>query len=118
LTEPNNNLIGDTTWIHYPSPRRQKARHHGLLSHGQVLSLNQNYWHGRKQKPGDRAACALLVGLSGSAVSYPPLPLRARHVSSSLKEINGPVRLDLSAQSAAIQQCFSLTTNQQTVLSA
>jgi hypothetical protein len=41
LTEPNNNLIGDTTWIHYPSPRRQKARHHGLLSHGQVLSLNQ-----------------------------------------------------------------------------
>jgi hypothetical protein len=29
-----------------------------------------------------------------------------------------PVRLDLSAQSAAIQQCFSLTTNQRTVLSA
>jgi hypothetical protein len=30
----------------------------------------------------------------------------------------GPVRLDLSAESAAIQQYFSLTTNQQTVLSA
>jgi hypothetical protein len=29
-----------------------------------------------------------------------------------------PVRLDLSAQSAAIKQCFSLTTNQRTVLSA
>jgi hypothetical protein len=29
-----------------------------------------------------------------------------------------PVRLDLSAESAAIQQCFSLTTNQRTVLSA
>jgi hypothetical protein len=29
-----------------------------------------------------------------------------------------PVRLDLSGESAAIQQCFSLTTNQQTVLSA
>jgi hypothetical protein len=28
------------------------------------------------------------------------------------------VRLDLSAESAAIQQCFSLTTNQRTVLSA
>jgi hypothetical protein len=31
---------------------------------------------------------------------------------------NRPVRLDLSAESAAIQQCFSLTTNQRTVLSA
>jgi hypothetical protein len=29
-----------------------------------------------------------------------------------------PVRLDLSAESATIQQCFSLTTNQRTVLSA
>jgi hypothetical protein len=29
-----------------------------------------------------------------------------------------PVRLDLSAESVAIQQCFSLTTNQRTVLSA
>jgi hypothetical protein len=29
-----------------------------------------------------------------------------------------PVRLDLSAESAAIHQCFSLTTNQRTVLSA
>jgi hypothetical protein len=29
-----------------------------------------------------------------------------------------PVRLDLSAESAAIQQCFCLTTNQRTVLSA
>jgi hypothetical protein len=29
-----------------------------------------------------------------------------------------PVRLDLSAESAAIQQCFSLTTNHRTVLSA
>jgi G:T/U-mismatch repair DNA glycosylase len=29
-----------------------------------------------------------------------------------------PVRLDLSAESAVIQQCFSLTTNQRTVLSA
>jgi hypothetical protein len=29
-----------------------------------------------------------------------------------------PVRLDLSAESAAIQQCFSLTTNQRTVLPA
>jgi hypothetical protein len=28
------------------------------------------------------------------------------------------LRLDLSAESAAIQQCFSLTTNQRTVLSA
>jgi hypothetical protein len=28
------------------------------------------------------------------------------------------VRLSLSAESAAIQQCFSLTTNQRTVLSA
>jgi hypothetical protein len=28
---------------------------------------------------------------------------------------NRPVRLDLSAESAAIQQCFSLTTNQRTV---
>jgi len=63
LTEPNN-LIGDTTWMMDPlsisSPRRQKASHHGLLSHGQVLSLDQsNYWYGRKQKPGDRAAWAL-----------------------------------------------------------
>jgi hypothetical protein len=29
-----------------------------------------------------------------------------------------PVRLSYSAESAAIQQCFSLTTNQRTVLSA
>jgi hypothetical protein len=29
-----------------------------------------------------------------------------------------PVRLDLSSESAAIQQCFSLTTNQRTVFSA
>jgi hypothetical protein len=36
-----------------------------------------------------------------------------------LRRINWrPVRLDLSAESAAIQQCFSLTTNQRTVLSA
>jgi hypothetical protein len=32
--------------------------------------------------------------------------------------VKRPVRLDLSAESAAIQQCFSLTTNQRTVLSA
>jgi hypothetical protein len=32
--------------------------------------------------------------------------------------IKYPVHLDLSAESAAIQQCFSLTINQRTVLSA
>jgi hypothetical protein len=31
---------------------------------------------------------------------------------------NHPVRLSLSAESATIQQCFSLTINQRTVLSA
>jgi hypothetical protein len=32
--------------------------------------------------------------------------------------VDSPVRLDLSAESAAIQQCFSHTTNQRTVFSS
>jgi hypothetical protein len=44
------------------------------------------------------------------------LSIMPRH--RSLTGLLHPVRLDLSAESAAIQQCFSLTTNQRTVLSA
>jgi hypothetical protein len=44
-----------------------------------------------------------------------PTPTKEEDIPKGNKR---PVRLDLSAESAAIQQCFSLTTNQRTVLSA
>jgi hypothetical protein len=50
---------------------------------------------------------------SGEQTSYTYLPLA--HLLG--KDIH-LVRLNLSAESAAIQQCFSLMTNQRTVLSA
>jgi hypothetical protein len=40
------------------------------------------------------------------------------HMHEVLNIYKCPVRLDLSAESTAIQQCFSLTTKQRTVLSA
>jgi hypothetical protein len=42
----------------------------------------------------------------------------AKEKSSAMFSANHPVCLSYSAESAAIQQCFSLTTNQQIVLSA
>jgi hypothetical protein len=70
-----------------------------------------------------RCACAGLCGRHWPAGhlhgGHHGTPGRAGASNNSPRQGNmHPVHLDLSAQSVVIQQCFSLTINQQTVLSA
>jgi hypothetical protein len=63
----------------------------------------------KKEEKGDQAGHAYVCYYFHSSLNF-----SLDHLAWFIMR---PVRLDLSAESAAIQQCFSLTTNQRTMLS-